>query len=364
MNQERLSILESLNSVLVYDFPKAKDSLAVISEAIETYKGDLWFSFNSGKDNTACFFLMAAVLYRRSNYKSTDFPIKCAYFEEEDPFDECEEYMQMITRNFKMELLVLKNTDNLAKSKFMKQEMKKLVAEKGVKAVVMGSRRTDPYCGLLSYVSKSSTEDGWPSFMRVNPIIKWEFNEIWNFFNSCKISYCSLYDKGYTYLGDRQDSVPNPVLRTRNGYYLPASAANTNFEPFSRKSVLKNLQTNEAGKILITELNIRHLFLRVEYDMTSEEIRKEFLANVKSFEIFQTILNESTENLKFDIDFHKAIRFATTATTKEQIPTEKKQDEMLTEILSNHISQLSQQLRVPIYILFLDLVRKNCVIFG
>lgn len=364
MDTEKFEILNSLNSVLGSKEPRVQSALTAIDKAIAEFGDGLWFSFNSGKDNTACFFLTAAILYKRSGFKKHDFTIKAMYFEEEDPFDECEEYMEYIKRNFNFEPLVLKNTENLAKHKFMKTEMKKLVEQKNVKGVIMGSRRTDPYCGNLTTFSKSSTEDGWPAFIRVLPIIDWDFKEIWLFFNACSIKYNNLYDKGYTYLGDRQDSVPNPYLRTKNGWYLPASAANSNFEPFSRKSILKNLQTNESGKILINENNVRHLLLRVEYDMTPEEIRREFMSNIKSFEIFQNILNESNENLKFDIDFAKAIKFASTGIIRDNIENMAQQEKVLATILDGHISQLSQQLRIPIYLLYIDLVRKNCVIFG
>ena len=259
---KKLEILDSLNLILGSTDPKVKKSLEVITEAISTFGSNLWFSFNAGKDNTACFFLTAAVIYKQSGHKSIKFTIPCLYFEEEDPFEECEDYMEFITSNFSFKPLVCQNTDNFVKYKFMKNEMAKVVQQKGLKGVIMGSRKTDPYCGNLNHMSRSSTEEGWPDFTRVNPILDWDFKEIWNFFNTCKITYCSLYDKGYTYLGDKQDTVPNPYLRTKNGWYLPASAANTNYEPFSRKSILKNLQTNESGKILITENNVRHIVLR------------------------------------------------------------------------------------------------------
>lgn len=364
MDAESTSTLDNLNWILGSKIPKVVKSLQVIEQALETYKEDLWFSFNSGKDNTACFFMTAAILYRRSGYKTKDFKLKALTFEEEDPFTECEQYMEDMKRIFRMDVLALKNAENLTKSKFMKAGMVKLVQENKLRGVIMGSRKTDPYCGNLTHFSKSNTEDGWPEFTRVLPIIDWDFKEIWKFFHDCKVPYCSLYDKGYTYLGDRQDSVPNPYLRTRKGWYLPASACNTNFEPFSRKSILKNLTTNEAGKILITEVNIKQLLLRVEYDLSPDEIRALFAKNTKSFTIFQMLLNENNENLKFDIDFTKSAKWATTGILKETIESEDAQNVRLTEILGEHISQMSQQLRVPVYILYLDLVRKNCVIFG
>lgn len=364
MDTERYNLLNSLNVILGMKEPKVKSALESIEKAIDQYGEELWFSFNSGKDNTACFFLTAAVLYKRSDYKKSKFTMKCLYYEEEDPFDECEEHMEYMTRNFKFDPLVLKNVDNLSKGKFMKLETTRVVNECGMKAVIMGSRRTDPYCGNLTHFSQSSVQDGWSDFMRVLPIIDWEFSEVWKFFNAAKITYCSLYDKGYTYLGDKQDSVPNPVLRTKNGWYLPASATNTNFEPFSRKSLLKNLLTNEAGKILISENNIKHLILRVEYNMTPEEIRKEFANNIKSFEIFQGILNDSSNNIYFDINFRKAIKAATVSSTSQVIESQKVQEKLLEEVLSQSIIASGQQLRIPHYVLFLDTIRKSCVIFG
>lgn len=364
MDAENVEILNTLNWILGSKVPKVIQSLKVLEEAIETYQEELWFSFNSGKDNTACFFMTAAILYRKSGYKAIDFKIKALNFEEEDPFPECESYMDDLKRNFRMEVMTLKNSENLTKSKFMKAGMIKLVQENKLRAVIMGSRKTDPYCGSLTHFSKSSTDDGWPPFIRVLPIIDWDFKEIWKFFADCKVPYCVLYDKGYTYLGDRQDSVPNPVLRTKSGWYLPASACNANFEPFSRKSILKNLSTNEAGKILITEANIKHLLLRAEFDVTPEEIRAIFTSNLKSFAFFQKLMNETSDNLKLDIDFGKVVKWATTGLLKEPIENEEAQEALLSDILGTHISQMSQQLRVPVFILYLDLVRRNCVIFG
>lgn len=364
MDKDMFSLLESLNYVLGSKSKKVQTALKVIEKGLDDYGDDLWFSFNSGKDNTACFFLVASVLYRKRNYKHMNFTMKSVYFEEEDPFDECDEYMDFIKRNFKFDPYCPKNTENLSKHQFMRQQMADLVNTKNLKAVVMGSRKTDPYCGNLGFFSESSANDGWPNFIRVCPVIDWDYKEIWQFFNQCNIPYCSLYDKGYTYLGDKHDSVPNPFLRTLNGWYLPASAANSNYEPFSRKNTLKNLQTNETGRILVTENNVRNIIVRSEKELTPDEIRREFLNNLKSFEICQTIMNDSLANLKFSIDFSKAIRFASTESVVAKIANEQDQDALLSDRLNIYISQLSQQLRIPLFIMYLDLVRKNCVIYG
>lgn len=364
MEKELFALLESLNTLLGLKAPKVLKSIHVIEEALEKYGDNLWFSFNAGKDNTACFFMVAAVLYKRRNFKGIQFEMKSVFFEESDPFEECETYMDFIKKNFKFEPFTPKNRESLSMKDFMKSELFSIVKERKMQAVIMGSRRTDPYCGNLDYFSESSVAEGWPYFIRVCPIIDWDYKEIWQLFNQCNIPYCSLYDKGYTYLGDKNDSVPNPYLRTANGWYLPASAANSNFEPFSRKSILKNLQTNETGKIIISENNVRYILIRADRDMSQDDIRKEFVKNIKSFEICQTIMNDSYANLKFIIDFSKAIRFGSASSIVTDINSEKDQDRLLTATLNSYISQMSQQLRIPLFMLYLDMIRKNCVIFG
>ena len=46
-----------------------------------------------------------------------------------------------------------------------------------VKAIFMGTRRTDPHCEFLTHFNP--TDKDWPQFMRVNPVIDWHYVEIW-----------------------------------------------------------------------------------------------------------------------------------------------------------------------------------------
>lgn len=60
----------------------------------------------------------------------------------------------------------------------MKEAFKLYLDEhKNVKAILVGTRRTDPHGQTLTHFDE--TDQGWPSFMRVHPVIDWHYAEIW-----------------------------------------------------------------------------------------------------------------------------------------------------------------------------------------
>ena len=97
----------------------------------------------------------------------------------------------------------------LFKSSF-KSELEGLTKEGGVKAIIMGNRRTDPYSDDLKPLSQSSPN--WPQFMRVFPVLDWTYSDIWTFLKAFDLPYCKLYDEGYTSLGEKHNTVKNQHL--------------------------------------------------------------------------------------------------------------------------------------------------------
>lgn len=88
-----------------------------------------------------------------------------------------------------------------------------------IKAIFVGTRRTDPHGAKLSHFDR--TDHGWPDFMRIHPVIDWRLSDIWCFLRADELrepdgsplAYCEMYDEGYTSLGGVGDTVRNPRLR-------------------------------------------------------------------------------------------------------------------------------------------------------
>jgi FAD synthetase len=60
----------------------------------------------------------------------------------------------------------------------MKEAFKLYLEEhENVKAILVGTRRTDPHGHTLTHFDE--TDKGWPAFMRVHPVIDWHYAEIW-----------------------------------------------------------------------------------------------------------------------------------------------------------------------------------------
>ena len=122
------------------------------------------------------------------------------------------DFVTWAVRSLELEMHLLQNTS-------FRLGMESLVAN-NVKAVVMGQRSDDPWMDGLDAFTPSS--DGWPAFMRINPILKWSYHHVWIFLRQLGFPYCELYDQGYTSLGSVSDTLPNPALLRPDGSYAPA----------------------------------------------------------------------------------------------------------------------------------------------
>lgn len=185
----------------------------------------MFLSFNGGKD---CTVLLDLIVNRLS--ESDRSQLQCWYIEpESDPsLDEVEEFVLSCEIYYKIKI-------NRIKGRIKDALNIICTANPGLKACIMGSRRTDPYCEKLDSFQK--TDPGWVDLMRVNPILvsnfkcfeaailyvlisslfqDWSCDNIWDYILGEKVPYCSLYDIGFTSLGHRNNTLPNPHLSYLN----------------------------------------------------------------------------------------------------------------------------------------------------
>ncbi|KAF4120147.1 FAD synthetase [Geosmithia morbida] len=169
-------------------------AMEVIGEALHRYGLEhLSLSYNGGKDCLVLLILILACLpeldeHRANGRTNGDHqtvpdsqttplksetlvkPLQAIYIVSRDPFPEVEEFVASSANQYHLSL----ERQELP----MRQALDAYLSEKtDVKAIFLGTRRSDPHCDALGHFSP--TDAGWPQFMRVNPIIDWHYVDIW-----------------------------------------------------------------------------------------------------------------------------------------------------------------------------------------
>ncbi|KAL4576628.1 hypothetical protein LXL04_012725 [Taraxacum kok-saghyz] len=192
---------------------KYNNAIYVIQRALALYSiEEVAFSFNGGKDSTVLLHLLRAgyflhqVEHGHSNGDPSDhnftFPIRTIYFESPSAFPEINSFTYETAASYGVQLDILRQD--------FKSGLEALLKVKKTRAIFLGVRIGDPTAVGQEQFSPSSP--GWPPFMRVNPILDWSYRDVWAFLLTCKVSYCGLYDQGYTSIGSINDTVPNGLL--------------------------------------------------------------------------------------------------------------------------------------------------------
>lgn len=97
-------------------------------------------------------------------------PLQGIYIAPPDPFPEVEEFVASSTKEYHLDLKRYALRMRPALEEYLGDR-------KTVKAIFMGTRRTDPHSEFLTHFSP--TDEDWPQFMRVNPVLDWHYTEIW-----------------------------------------------------------------------------------------------------------------------------------------------------------------------------------------
>ncbi|KAI1373913.1 adenine nucleotide alpha hydrolases-like protein [Hypoxylon crocopeplum] len=192
----------------------------VIDESLRRYRPEeLSLSYNGGKDCLVLLILILASLPSSSSLQSSSshqpplssctqppFPtrLQALYIRPPLPFAEVDDFVTATSKTYHLDLTTSNQAMKPALTAYLKERPE-------VKAVFVGTRRTDPHGAYLTFFDE--TDSDWPRFMRIHPVIDWHYREVWGFIRALGIQYCPLYDMGYTSLGGTDDTHPNPALK-------------------------------------------------------------------------------------------------------------------------------------------------------
>jgi len=181
--------------------PYVSEAVAVVEECLDRYSPDeVCLCFNGGKDCTAVLHLVHAVYQRRHPGRR----LRAVHIREAKPFPALEKFVEESRVRYDLDLYSIPGP--------MKRGLREMQEHwPEIKASVMGTRHGDPYSHLMAPFQP--TDGDWPPLMRVNPILSWSYAQLWQFVRERSLTYCHLYDQGYTSLGSVDNTLPNPALR-------------------------------------------------------------------------------------------------------------------------------------------------------
>ena len=82
------------------------------------------------------------------------------------------------------------------KTKNFQTELSQLSIQRPVHYIIMGIRKDDPHCQALGPIAPSDESKGYPPFLRLSPLIDWDYEQVWSFIKDFGLPYCKLYDEG------------------------------------------------------------------------------------------------------------------------------------------------------------------------
>ena len=213
-------------------YSKIAQSISIVEEMLKrtTSSNQVCIAFNGGKDCCVVLYLFFAGALRLG----FDFPLKLVVISIANPFEEIDGFIFDEIKSFygdSIEYIVLDDPTKTLKEQLF--ELKN--SHSTLDYILMGTRRSDAsyYKSMRPF---ATTDSGWPSFIRVNPILDWTYSDVWYFIRLLKLPYCELYDRGYTSIDHANNTTPNRTLfDSTRGTHLPAYfLPNDNHERTSR----------------------------------------------------------------------------------------------------------------------------------
>lgn len=180
-------------------------ALEVIQRAADIFGLEgVCFSFNGGKDSTVVLHLLRLAVAQRAlaEAAAADAPLSDAeleartrellghvpvmYFDSHDQFPEVRAFIERCVSDLALSCHVYKCS--------FVEGVQDVLDKLRIKGIYMGVRGGDPHTEDLEHFSPSTP--GWPAFLRINPILRWTYADVWTFLRECRLEYCELYDHG------------------------------------------------------------------------------------------------------------------------------------------------------------------------
>lgn len=217
-----------------------QQSVAIIEEAIQRYGlGKICTSFNGGKDCTVVLHLVNATIRNlnlgskspnqnnnndinseTNNHHTSDLNKLLAFYHKtNDIFEEEEKFVNQALVTYNLKLAHYSGTS-------LKDSLRQFKSDYPfLEGIFIGTRFDDLKEGQkLAYFAP--TDHSWPSFVRINPILEWSYQQVWDFIRHLEIPYCDLYNQGYSSFGAKSESRRNSSLLRHDfdgkSYYMPA----------------------------------------------------------------------------------------------------------------------------------------------
>lgn len=216
---------------------KILKTMDVLGAAIDRHGlEEIAISYNGGKDCLVMLVILLATIHSKFssnaftnpsiNLLPHDYRLDSIYINSELPFKELSNFIEKSTHDYHLNPIIIKMDLKDGFEYYLNKINPK------VKSIIVGVRYYDPYGSKLSY--EQMTDHNWPSFLRIHPILHWNYVDIWDFLVGCNLDYCSVYDLGYTSLGGVENTQPNPYLKQPDNTYLPAYMLDENADERER----------------------------------------------------------------------------------------------------------------------------------